>query len=124
MVKPASDLGGPAQGAGPAARSSGRGVACDFCTEPNASFVYPTNQSVAVVRKGDVGRPLGAWAACMECHQLIQQDDRVELVHRAAVRMAKKQGIAYQHALSTAVAYHEQFFANRTGSPAPIAWGA
>lgn len=123
MVMLASDLGSPAQGAGPAARATGRGIACDFCTEPNASFVYPTTKSVAVVSRGEVGGPLGAWAACMECHQLIQQDDRVGLAHRAAVRMAKKQGIAYQHALSTAVAYHEQFFANRTGSPAPIAWG-
>ena len=119
-----SELGGSVQGTGPAARSSARGIACDFCTEPNASFVYPTTKSVAVVSRGEVGGPLGAWAACLECHQLIQQDDRVELAHRAAVRMAKRQGIAYQHALSTAVAYHEHFFANRTGSPAPIAWGA
>lgn len=123
MVLLVSGAEGTQQGSG-ATPTQKRGIHCDFCSEPTAAFVYPTHDYVAAVKQGGVNGSLGAWAACLDCHRLIQQDDRVELAHRAAVRLARKQGVSYTEALSSVVGRHEEFFANRTGSPAPIGWAA
>jgi len=46
---------------------------CDFCEAPNARFAYP----VAAITIGDEEEtiPAAPWTACLDCHQLIEDED-------------------------------------------------
>ncbi len=91
---------------------------CDFCSAPEPMWAYPAKDFIAYLVLPLVGESVGAWAACEECHQLIEAGDREglavrsldELIFRcpeaAMVAPALKQELRQ---------LHERFFANRAG---------
>jgi hypothetical protein len=61
---------------------------CDFCSDANVV----TNEVALdfMVNPGPVGKSVGAWGACQECHDLIAQGKWGELEDRAYRAMRRK----------------------------------
>lgn len=85
-------------------------IICDFCSSPNPTWDYENYPT-----KNDDG----GWAACDECHRLIQANDREALlrrsVQRAPVRHTMPDGIARSIRI-----VHATFWNNRKEDPKPI----
>ena len=96
---------------------------CDFCSAPSPVWRYPARSFVAYCAPNIAGESVGAWAACDQCHVLIETDDRRGLAQRSLDQLILKHPEA---SLAAAVLYeelaqlHQQFFAHRSGTPVPI----
>lgn len=67
---------------------------CDFCSTPNAGWRYPARSFIGYVAPGVVGKSVGDWAACHECHQLIISGNHVGLTERCVTTfIARHPGI-------------------------------
>lgn len=101
---------------------------CDFCSAPEPTWAYPAKDFIAYLALPLVGESLGAWAACEECHRLIEAGDREGL----AVRSLDELIFQWPEAVIAAPALkqelrqlHELFFSNRAGlatrtAPEPV----
>ena len=100
---------------------------CDFCSALGPKWRYPTRSFVAYCVPNVAGESVGDWAACDECHSLIEADDRRVLAQRSLDKLILKHPEASAEA---AVLYenlaelHQQFFAHRNGTAVPIAANA
>jgi hypothetical protein len=57
---------------------------CDFCSEPGPFWTYmATNFDVEFAQMNTISTSIGAWAACGQCHRLIEADKYRELCERA-----------------------------------------
>ena len=53
---------------------------CDFCSaDRSAAWVWPARD----IDNGPEAHSLGGWAACEECHRLLEARDRQGLLNRA-----------------------------------------
>jgi hypothetical protein len=96
---------------------------CDFCSVPGPVWRYPARSFVAYCAPNLAGESVGDWAACDQCHVLIESDDRIGLAQRSLDELILK----HPEASAAAAALHEdlaelhqQFFAHRSGKPVPI----
>jgi hypothetical protein len=96
---------------------------CDFCSASSPVWRYPARSFVAYCAPSVAGQSVGDWAACDQCHVLIETDDRRGLTQRSLDQLILKHPEA---SLAAAVLYeelaelHQQFFAHRSGTPVPI----
>ena len=96
---------------------------CDFCSAPSPVWRYPARSFVAYCAPNVAGESVGDWAACDQCHVLIETDDRRGLTQRSLDQLILKHPEA---SFAAAVLYeelaelHQQFFAHRSGTPVPI----
>lgn len=90
---------------------------CDFCSEPDVAWSYPARDFVGYESEGIVGESVGAWAACEECHRLIESGDRVGLTARSIALLIVSQPelvefkVDIENRLGTV---HDRFFGSRT----------
>ena len=70
------------------------GGKCDFCNAPNPVWVYKAERMHTVGLRGDEAVHLGElgelWAACLECHDLIQLEDLESLIIRGAEGLVQR----------------------------------
>lgn len=96
---------------------------CDFCSAPAPAWRYPARTFLAYCVANVAGESVGDWAACDECHKLIEAEDRKSLAQRSLDELILKHPEARPAA---AVLYedlaelHNQFFAHRSGVAVPI----
>ncbi|HJS83809.1 MAG TPA: hypothetical protein VJ742_13360 [Nitrososphaera sp.] len=96
---------------------------CDFCNSPDIKYGYPVDdfeQTLEVEgRKVDLGY-LGGWAACQECYELIETDQREVLADRSVSELASDRSKQYQVEFRRRLRIlHDEFFAMRSGPAVP-----
>lgn len=92
---------------------------CDFCSAPGPLWVYPARDFVAYLALPLVGESVGAWAACEECHRLIEAGDREGLAVRSLdelIFQCPEAAIAAPALEKELRQLHALFFANRVGT--------
>jgi len=96
---------------------------CDFCSAPRPAWRYPAWSFIAYRASNLAGESVGDWAACDDCHKLIEVNDRQRLAQRSLDELILK------HPQATAAAeillhdladLHRQFFEHRCGPAVPI----
>lgn len=100
-------------------------VICDFCSAVPVVAAYPCCDFV--IPETPAGSR-GAWAACVECADLIDRGQREALAYRAACladRNLLSGGPALLSLPETEVlplmrALHQLFFTHRNGDPVPV----
>ncbi len=98
---------------------------CDLCSEPAVRWSYPARDFIetGVISPSRVlliGSS-GGWAACDECHQLIEADDRAALLKRSVENFVAFYGVRPPTLADDIRRIHEQFFANRRGPAVELA---
>jgi hypothetical protein len=96
---------------------------CDFCSVPGPAWRYPARSFVAYCAPNVAGESVGDWAACDQCHVLIETDDRRGLTLRSLDELLLKHPEASPAAAvlcEDLAELHEQFFAHRSGVAVPI----
>jgi hypothetical protein len=105
-----------------------RELKCDFCSAPGPTWAYPARDFVAYLALPLVGESVGAWAACEECHRLIEAGDHEGLAVRSLDELifgCPEAAIAAPALKQELRQLHELFFANRLGlamrtAPEPV----
>ena len=100
---------------------------CDFCSAPCPVWRYPARSFVAYCSQNLAGESVGDWAACDQCHVLIESDDRKGLAQRSLDELILKhpEASAAAPALHEDLAeLHQQFFAHRSGTAVLITLNA
>jgi hypothetical protein len=100
---------------------------CDFCSAPCPVWRYPARSFVAYCAPNLTGESVGDWAACDQCHALIESDDRRGLAQRSVDELIFKhpEASAAAAALYEDLAeLHQQFFAHRSGTAVLITLNA
>lgn len=108
---------------------------CDFCRAPDVKWSYPARPFVlsaaGIDASGEI-EPIAAlgidewWAACDECHTLIERDDRTGVLRRS-VETSEREGEMRANPELRAILIHGitmihgAFYANRTGPAQPAA---
>lgn len=97
---------------------------CDFCsTNLNTwCWVYPARDFAYSIQFEGFGNHAskGEWAACEDCHALIESDDRQELAVRAVIIDLEREPEYAPMRMTLANMYlsiQGDFFDNRTGEP-------
>ena len=96
---------------------------CDFCSTPDPAWRYPARSFLAYCAPNVAGESVGDWAACEQCHILIEANDRSGLAQRSLDELIAKRPEAI---LAATVLYeelaglHREFFAHRSGPPVRI----
>ena len=99
------------------------GNKCDFCSAPDPSWRYPARSFIGYIACGIAGESVGDWAACGECHRLIESGDRRLLTARSVEAFVTAQpelGQISVELTSELGSLHLRFFENRTGPAAVI----
>jgi hypothetical protein len=92
---------------------------CDFCSAPGPAWAYPARDFDAYLAFPVVGESVGAWAACQECHRLIEAGDREGLAVRSLDELifgCPEAAMAAPALKQELLQLHELFFANRLGT--------
>lgn len=102
-------------------------IVCDFCSGTPVEFAYPAQDFSRNYTLGDANvqaNSHGAWAACAECHKLVQASDRDALAERSVASFpipASKIPPEIRAQLKTEIrAMQDTFWAAREGAPAPV----
>ena len=104
---------------------------CDFCSSHATEWAYPARNFIADVLADPQGiftaygtvilSSNGHWAACDQCHALIEAGQRADLAHRsAALFAAAHPEIPAEELASWFHKLHSQFFDNRRGPARPM----
>jgi hypothetical protein len=96
---------------------------CDFCSGRSVAWRYPARSFVAYVVASIGGESVGDWAACNECHDLIEASDIKGLRERSLKALIDKhpEMVSVRDALGEHMAgLHMLFFENRTGAATPL----
>ncbi len=92
---------------------------CDFCSEVQIRWRYPASNSVDVASSGPTGvfasESIGDWAACEECHGLIEAGDHEALINRSVQKFVEIYGFLPPGLAEDIRRIHTQFFAHRCG---------
>ena len=102
---------------------SGENLRCDFCSVPDPAWRYPARSFVAYCAANIAGESVGDWAACDECHALIESEDWERLAQRSLdeLIMNHPEAIGAAAALyEDLAALHQKFLEYRSGPPTPI----
>lgn len=100
-----------------------RALVCDFCSSDNPQWDYPARDFVGEAHSNFVSSSDGDWAACSECHALIEAGDRSNLALRSLGLLLCKAPELTDHAdeiYQELLALHQKFFTHRLGAAAPI----
>ena len=108
---------------------------CDFCSSHATEWAYPARNFIADVLADPQGiftaygtvilSSNGHWAACDQCHALIEAGQRADLAHRsAALFAAAHPEIPAEELASWFHKLHSQFFDNRRGPARPMSGGS
>jgi len=96
---------------------------CDFCSAPAPAWRYPARSFLAYCVPNVVGESVGDWAACQECHMLIEANDRGGLAQRSLDELIRKHpevsaaaGVLHEEL----TALHREFFEHRSGPPVRV----
>jgi len=95
---------------------------CDFCSAPDPAWRYQARSFIAYRGPHVAGESVGDWAACDDCHALIEANDRQSLAQRSLDELILKHPEAIVAAAELhehLAALHEQFFEYR-GGPATL----
>ena len=95
------------------------GPKCDFCSAPEPVWAYPARDFVAYLAMPVVGESVGAWAACEECHRLIEAGNREGLAVRSLDELVMQRpeiALAAPELKERLSMLHSLFFANRVGT--------
>jgi hypothetical protein len=98
--------------------------ACDFCSRPGASWVYPCGPFVSAhLLRPDTGyelelRSSDPWGACDPCHDDIQHDRWDDIVRRGAG--SRPPSLSEDEYRRLVEHMHAQFRAHRNGEPYPV----
>lgn len=96
---------------------------CDFCSEPSPTWCYPAETFIAMEVGPVASASDGGWAACEECHRLIEAGDRRALADRSAALLivANPDFASVSDDLRRQLGdLHKGFFDHRLGPGAPI----
>ena len=96
---------------------------CDFCSGRSVVWRYPARSFFAYVVASIGGESLDDWAACDECHNLIESGDSKGLKERSLATLLEKhqEMVSVRDALGEHMAgLHMLFFENRTGAATPL----
>ena len=91
---------------------------CDFCSASDPAWRYPARSFVAYCAPNVAGESVGDWAACDDCHALIEANDRQSLAQRSLDELIVKHPeaiVAATELYGHLTALHQQFFACRSG---------
>ena len=91
---------------------------CDFCSAPEPAWRYPARSFLAYCVTNVAGESVGDWAACEQCHILIEADDRSGLARHSLDELIAKhpEAILAATALYEELArLHREFFDHRSG---------
>ena len=103
-------------------------LVCDFCSGQEVAWTYPCDDFVmtALIPGLPDENKVGAWAACDECHTLIETDaweavaERAVEQHESAIELNAKARKILRLLL---LRLHEQFQAHRAGTAYPYKEG-
>ena len=96
---------------------------CDFCSALGPTWRYPARNFVSYCVPNLAGESVGDWAACDQCHTLIESDNRRDLVQRSLDELIMKHPEARAAAAELyedLAELHRKFFEHRTGAALPI----
>ncbi len=92
---------------------------CDFCSDPHVRWSYPARDFVDLRTSGVTGvivsESIGAWAACEECHVLIEAGEHEALLLRSVQKFIELYGIVLPGLVEDTGRIHSRFFAHRCG---------
>lgn len=97
-------------------------LVCDFCsTAENVNWTYPCHDFIAkpLLPVLPDEAKIGPWAACNECHALIEKGDWEAVADRATANHPSAQGLSERHRRvlrKLLLALHKQFQENRAGT--------
>ena len=100
---------------------------CDFCSAPDPAWRYPARSFIAYCAPDVAGESVGDWAACDDCHAMIEANDRRSLAQRSLDELILKHPEAIVAAAELhehLAALHAQFFEYRGGPATLIAASA
>jgi hypothetical protein len=99
---------------------------CDFCSQRPVRWSYPARDFIRKTKIGPHALETGSrggWAACQECHEIIQRADRGALAKRSA-RMLPQFGVLGRQERRRAErelrAIHDDFWRSREGAPVEV----
>lgn len=95
-------------------------LVCDFCEQPHPEWAYPTDdfsQELGAASGRIEYNSSGGWAACQECYELIEANERDELVRRSLRSMGVP--LTDWKLQKRVRALHDEFFLMRSGDPIP-----
>jgi hypothetical protein len=100
----------------------GMGV-CDFCTAVPIEVRYPCGL-VVVELPGGAHASSDPWAACADCHALIEAGDRDGLAQRALLAFIAQEGVPPADVMAQIAPMFREvqdaFFASRLGDAQPV----
>jgi hypothetical protein len=100
---------------------------CDFCSAQPVKWAYPARphkSGTAVMAKDDAPVAIfnfnspDDWAACEDCHRLIQRGDRDGLAERSADRLGLSM-LPRAESVRILRGVHDNFWKSREGGPIP-----
>jgi Zn-finger protein len=106
------------------------GEVCDFCFGP-VMWRYPCESFVGPTAENDkrqwVQESVGAWAACNDCHALIENNQLMELAERSYNSANAPEGwdqikrlIPKRELIRQFRVLHDQFLSHRLGPAVPV----
>lgn len=95
---------------------------CDFCSDPHPAW-WMKAKTIEVPEARAISQ--GDWAACDQCRQLIERNDRVKLALRwsrsAGARYLVDHGASMPYLMGAAQRMHDYYFdARLPAEPVPI----
>ena len=96
---------------------------CDFCSAPGPKWRYPARSFISYCVPNIAGESVGDWAACDECHSLIEAGDRRSLAQHSLDELIVKHpeaSAAATELYEDLAELHRKFFEHRTGAALPI----
>ena len=91
---------------------------CDFCSAPAPKWRYPARSFISYCVPNIAGESVGDWAACDECHSLIESGDSRRLAQRSLDELIVKHpeaSAAAPELYADLAELHRKFFEHRTG---------
>lgn len=92
---------------------------CDFCSATAPAWCYPASSFIAVTVGPLVSASEGGWAACEECHRLIEAGDRKQLAERSLTTLIEahpEMAPVRDELIDSLRDLHARFFAHRCGA--------
>lgn len=96
---------------------------CDFCSEPAPAWCYSASNFVAMTVGPVIAESEGNWAACDECHRLIEDGDRTGLAQRSAsllIVISPQLACIAGEIQKDLAELHAAFFEHRRGACVPM----
>ena len=95
---------------------------CDLCSQPSVRWSYPARDFIDIAAVGLlISESVGGWAACEECHRLIEEGDHAALLERSVANFVALYGVLPPTLADDIRRIHDQFFAHRCGPATEVA---